>query len=343
MSVHHASVIVRELNKAAPSCSVDAIAEGERLLVEHAPDLSVEETRVLAAHVRDRLDEDGIEPREDRQRRRRSLTITTTADGMTHVDWYLDPESAASVVTAIDTLVGAQLRRVQFGDPGAGGAPGASGASGASFAASSVDALDELTEIPVTRSLAQIRSDEATEVFRHLASCSSPAAAGHPPVSIIVRIALDALVSGRGRGEIDGVEAPVSAATVRRMAADAKIIPVVLGGAGEVLDLGRSRRLFSRAQRLALAERDGGCAWSGCPHPPSYTEAHHIRWWDADAGPTDLDNGVLLCSRHHHRVHDDGWQIEVRRNVPYFIPPEHVDLSRRPRRGGRIALPERVA
>ena len=120
------------------------------------------------------------------------------------------------------------------------------------------------------------------------------------------------------------------------MAADAGIIPVVLGADSEVLDLGRARRLFSTAQRRALAERDGGCAWPGCPHPPSYTEAHHIRWWNAHGGATDLDNGILLCSSHHHRVHDDGWQISVREQVPYFIPPSHVDPHRRPRPGGRV-------
>ena len=152
----------------------------------------------------------------------------------------------------------------------------------------------------------------------------------------MVRIGLDELQSGVGTAEIDGVAAPVSAGTVRRMAADAGIIPVVLGGESEVLDLGRTRRLFSTAQRRALAERDGGCAWPGCPHPPSYTEAHHIRWWNAHGGATDLDNGILLCSSHHHRVHDDGWQISVRGQVPYFIPPSHVDPYRRPRPGGRV-------
>ncbi|MFF1574330.1 HNH endonuclease [Leifsonia sp. NPDC058292] len=113
---------------------------------------------------------------------------------------------------------------------------------------------------------------------------------------------------------------------------------MVLGGDGEVLDLGRSRRLFTSKQKLALAERDGGCAWAGCPHPPSYTEAHHIRWWDKQHGPTDLNNGILLCSNHHHRVHDDGWDIQVRGHVPWFIPPSHIDHHRRPRRGGRIRL-----
>ncbi|MFF1634744.1 DUF222 domain-containing protein [Leifsonia sp. NPDC058248] len=157
-------------------------------------------------------------------------------------------------------------------------------------------------------------------------------------MTVVVRIDWEALRSGRGTGEIDGVRSPVSAGTVRRMAADASMIPVVLGGGSEVLDLGRARRLFSRAQRIALAERDGGCAWPGCPHPPSYTEAHHIRWWDAHTGPTDLTNGVLLCGAHHHRIHDDGWEIRMVDGLPAFIPPAHVDPHRRPRIGVRLRL-----
>ncbi len=172
-----------------------------------------------------------------------------------------------------------------------------------------------------------------------MAACDRAGADGLPPVSVVVRIALDALQSGLGTGEIDGLSTPVSARTVRRMAADAGLVPAVLGGHGEVLDFGRSRRLFSRAQRLALAERDGGCAWPGCPHPPAYTEAHHIRWWNAHGGATDLDNGILLCSAHHHRVHDDGWGLRVTEGTPEFIPPSHVDPYRRPRRGGRVRYP----
>jgi len=181
-----------------------------------------------------------------------------------------------------------------------------------------------------------MRSDAAVEVFRHVAGCDRTAVDGVPPVTVIVRIGLNELRTGVGAGEIDGIAAPVSAGTVRRMAADAGIIPVVLGADSEVLDLGRARRLLTTAQRRALAERDGGCAWPGCPHPPSYTEAHHIRWWNAHGGATDLSNGILLCSSHHHRVHDDGWQIRMHGQVPYFTPPGHVDPYRRPRPGGRI-------
>jgi predicted restriction endonuclease len=80
-------------------------------------------------------------------------------------------------------------------------------------------------------------------------------------------------------------------------------------------------------------ERDGGCAH--CHAPPSWTEAHHIRWWERDAGPTDLNNGVLLCTACHHRIHRDGWDILVRDGEVWFVPPVTVDRERMPVRGGR--------
>jgi hypothetical protein len=325
VSVEQAAVIVRELGKAAPGCSTADLEMGERVLVQHAPTLTVTELRTLAGQVRDRLDQDGILPREHRQQQRRSLTISTTTDGMTHLDWYLSPESAGYVLTAIDTLVSHELRQVRFRDPAT---PEAN------------DGTNSYEDLPEGRSMAQIRSDAATDVFRHLATCTGDAgASGKPPVTVLVRIDLNTLQSGVGAGQIDGIPSPVSAGTVRRMAADAHLIPIVLGTDSEVLDLGRTHRLFNRAQKLALAERDGGCAWTGCPHPPSYTEAHHIHWWDSDHGRTDLNNGILLCSTHHHRVHQDTWGIQVRNNVPYFIPPAHIDPHRRPRPGGRIRVP----
>jgi hypothetical protein len=154
-----------------------------------------------------------------------------------------------------------------------------------------------------------------------------------------VRLDHDALVEGLGHARIDGIDQPISATTARRMSADAQLIPAVLGGEGLPLDLGRSARLFSRAQRLALAERDGGCA--SCGQNIAYVDAHHIRWWERDAGPTDLHNGVMLCSFCHHRIHREGWGIRADRTEVWFIPPPHVDPERTPRLGGRarFALP----
>ncbi|GAA1985231.1 hypothetical protein GCM10009817_28350 [Terrabacter lapilli] len=110
--------------------------------------------------------------------------------------------------------------------------------------------------------------------------------------------------SGRGRGSGTTLTGEVlSPGVVRRMACDAEIIPLVLGGDSEPLDLGRSRRLFTRAQRLALTARDQGCTFPGCTVPATWCDAHHVVHW-RHGGPTDLTNGALLCPRHHAEVHD---------------------------------------
>ncbi|WP_345761627.1 DUF222 domain-containing protein [Diaminobutyricibacter sp. McL0608] len=350
MSVAQAGVIIRELGKTGPGCGLDERAMGERALIEHAPGLTVEQLRKLAVQVRERLDQDGTEPREQMQRRRRSLTITTTRDGMTHINWYLDAESAGHVLPQLTAYV-SQDYRASRDKPGSGVSPTSSDAGpagGVRFQLTDTTETDVNNPdsdgtraeavMPESRTLAQLRSDGAVDAFRHLAGCSTPGS--RPPVTMIVRVGLNDLRSGDGTAEIDEVPTPVSAGTARRLAADANVIPMVLGGNSEVLDLGRKQRLFSPAQKHALAERDDGCAWTGCPHPPSYAQAHHIRWWDRDTGPTDLDNGILLCSQHHHRVHDDGWDIHIRDNTPWFTPPAHHDPTRTPRPGGRIRLPE---
>jgi hypothetical protein len=180
-----------------------------------------------------------------------------------------------------------------------------------------------------------MRADALADLARHALGCDATERA-LPTTTIVVRVGLAELRAGAGLGEIDGTDEPVSIAAIRRLAADAEVIPEVLGGESEVLDFGRSRRLFTRAQRLALVERDGGCAY--CHAPPSWTEAHHIRWWERDAGPTDLDNGVLLCTACHHRVHRDGWGIRVHDGQVWFVPPVAVDRERRPVRGGRARV-----
>jgi len=326
LGVEAAAVIMRKLDQAAPYCSASARAAGEQLLVEHAPGLSVRQVQGLARQVRDRLDEDGAEPRDAIRRRRRSLTLIPQPDGMVRLVWDMPPETAGLVRAGIDHLVGEQLRAARDRVATSLGADGV------------VDVDD--------RTMPQRRADAAEELLRHAITCDRPGGV-HPAVTMVVRMTLDQLVerlgsahdgtNGCGLPQIDGIDAHISATTARLLAAEANIIPAVLGGAGEVLDLGRARRLFSPAQRQALAEQYGGCAFPGCGHPPSYTEAHHIRWWSHD-GPTDLANGIPLCSFHHHRIHDDGWDIEMRDHIPYFIPPPWVDPDRVPRRGGTVDL-----
>ncbi len=129
-----------------------------------------------------------------------------------------------------------------------------------------------------------------------------------PPAQVSVLIGLDAL-----RGQTDemgltdaGVELPPE--IVRRMACDAEIIPIILGGSGGPADAGRSRRTVSLRLRRLLVARDRHCRWPGCHEPPSRCDAHHIWHW-IDGGPTNLDNLVLLCHRHHHHLHQHGYRM----------------------------------
>ena len=83
----------------------------------------------------------------------------------------------------------------------------------------------------------------------------------------------------------------------------------MLGGKSEGLDLGRAQRLYTAAQRRAMLLRDKTCRAEGCDIPGTWCEAHHWLAW-SEGGKTDLDDGVLLCNLHHHRVHDPTWTAE---------------------------------
>jgi hypothetical protein len=100
----------------------------------------------------------------------------------------------------------------------------------------------------------------------------------------------------------------ITAGEARRLACGAGILPAVLGGKSQPLDLGRARRLFTPAQRKALAIRDRECRAEGCDIPAAWCEAHHLTPWGR-GGDTDLDQGVLLCSFHHHRAHDTRYDL----------------------------------
>jgi hypothetical protein len=94
----------------------------------------------------------------------------------------------------------------------------------------------------------------------------------------------------------------IAAHTARRLACEAGIVPVVLSGKRKVLDLGRRQRLFTKAQRIALLVRDGGCTAEGCQTTAWFCHAHHDDPW-SHGGKTDLTNGRLLCPSHHRMAH----------------------------------------
>ncbi|HEY4270331.1 MAG TPA: DUF222 domain-containing protein [Galbitalea sp.] len=131
---------------------------------------------------------------------------------------------------------------------------------------------------------------------------------GGDATTVIVTVSLESLRAELAvAGVLGADEEPISAAQARRLACNAKIVPVVLGGQSEILDLGRASRLFSPAQRKALRIRDKRCRAKGCATAATWSEAHHLKSWLA-GGKTDIANGILLCGFHHHRAHDSGYE-----------------------------------
>jgi hypothetical protein len=134
-----------------------------------------------------------------------------------------------------------------------------------------------------------------------------------PLVSVLIDYqTLGGQLAAKGICELfDGT--PISPDTVRRLACDADIIPMVLGSRGEVLNQGRRIYLPTVAQRHAVAIRDRHCAFPGCRRPAKWTDVHHIvpfRPGSRTGGRTDLDNLILLCDKHHHLVHEGQWRLK---------------------------------
>jgi hypothetical protein len=136
--------------------------------------------------------------------------------------------------------------------------------------------------------------------------------------------------AAQGFGVIEATGTTISTGTAEAALCDSGWQEVTVDDCGTPLDVGRTRRLFNRMQREALAVRDGGCMWPECQQAPAFTEAHHIEHWKRDRGRTDLDNGILLCRFHHLLLHNNHWA--VRRETdgrfwltpPSTIDPEHV-------------------
>jgi hypothetical protein len=129
-------------------------------------------------------------------------------------------------------------------------------------------------------------------------------------IDMLVTVPLASLDgSGRKPAEYsDGTTMPIASA--RRLACEARIIPVVLDGDGMPLDVGRHKRLATRSQRAALRTMYRTCAIDECDRNFDRCHIHHLVEWD-DLGPTDMANLVPLCSFHHHRAHEGRWQLQL--------------------------------
>jgi hypothetical protein len=179
------------------------------------------------------------------------------------------------------------------------------------------------------RTLEQERSDAVVEICRRTLTGANDGGETEPYIGVIVT---DETLAAREAGlcQTDSGLA-LSVDTVRRMCCHSVIGRIVVDQKGVVLDVGRGERLFNRAQRRAMAYRDRGCCFPGCRRPARHCEAHHLQWWE-HGGPTDLENGALLCYAHHRLVHELGWRVvrNASGGLDWFLPDGRFHATWRP-------------
>ena len=279
VNAEQADVIAAALDRLPPGLPPETVRMAEAHLLADAKRFGPRELRVLGRRILDvvapELGEDAertaLEQEERRARRSTSLVSHRNGDGMTTIRIKLPDPAAERLMTYLHA----------FTSPRHEGA------------------------LPVEERLPhEVRLGQAFCALLESLDPGRLPVHGGDATTVIVTVDLETLRDGLGTAVL-GSEFPISAAEARRLACSAAVVPMVLGGDSEVLDLGRSARLFSRAQRRAMAVRDGTCRAQGCDIPAAWCEAHHAADPWAAGGRTDLRDGRLLCSWHHHRAHDD--------------------------------------
>jgi hypothetical protein len=261
---------------------------------------------------REELDLDSVRIREDEQYEARGYKLVEFPTGAGRLILDLDPESLVAVKQVIHRAVSPKLKTVRFFDPG-------------EKAKADTIAAD-------TRTPAQTGFDAIMQLLALGAAANPDFLLGSGAPQIRVTTTLKALQSGDGIVRVEGNTALMSIRTLKRLHCTGGVTALLFDENLQPLDVGREHRLFTSAQRTALAVKWGGCAAPGCDAPVSWTEAHHIEFFARDHGNSNVADGILLCKHHHLLFHNNGWEIIRNKKGEYWlIPPPNVDADQTPR------------
>lgn len=289
ISVEQASSIVHALNQLADEyaeATPEQLLAAERMLLEEAADLGPKDLRRAGHRIIELVAPQVFEAAEARRLAReeaaaqKRVTLTSRNRGDGTMEFYARIPLSAGVRLKTYLEAFAQPRKQALAAKG--------------------------KRQPWDRLLGQ--------AFVRLVELLDPDALPHhggDATTVMITMSLDQLRNELGTASIGYEGDTISAAEARRMACNAEIIPVVMNGASEVLDLGRASRLANRVQRKYLRMRDRTCRAEGCTVPAPWTDIHHLDPW-VEGGRTDLDNLISLCGHHHHTAHNPAYQM-VRR------------------------------
>ncbi len=310
-----AAVIVSAVRRLPTELEAGVRERAEKVMLAEARRLDADQLRVAGRRLLESIDPDAADEAEANRLRKEEdaaaaktwLTTWDDRDGTTHLNVKLSTRHADMLRMVLHAIANPRL------------ADAITRTTQASVDANGdSDDNSARTDKPGQRIMG--------EAFCRLLETLDPDRLPHSgglSATVVVTIPLETLQGGLAAATMD-TGTRLSPGEARRMACDAGLIPVVLGGRSEVLDHGRMRRLFSKPQRVAMALRQSfRCAAEGCERPTAWCDAHHLQPWSRD-GRTDLADGVLICGRHHTLVHHPAYHVERR-------PGWRISITRTPR------------
>ena len=308
ISPEHVGIVERALRDLPSTTDPAVLAQAEQTLTEHALAFGPKELRLIAGRLIDAADPDGPPPDDTESQQRRHLELRPMRNGMWRIEGRLTAEAGAQLSALLAPLT-KPMPPVRPAGP----------------------AQPE----PDPRRHGQRLHDALDEASARLLKAPDLPIAGGTPATIIVNVDLADLLRRAGLAEtVDGTQ--LTPDQLLRIAGEADIWTAITDARGIPLALGRTRRIASRGQTIALAARDLGCSFPGCTRPPSWCDRHHIIDWIA-GGRTDLDNLTLLCRYHHTHFAQRGWTCRLNEaGLPEWTPPRWVDPQQRPLLHDRI-------
>ncbi|WP_111510064.1 HNH endonuclease signature motif containing protein [Mycobacterium kyogaense] len=307
----HVDVIRKEVDKLPSFVDAATREQFEADVVRIATGAGPKATRDAAELERFLLDQDGPEPDDAERVRKRSLTKSRQGqDAMTQWRANLTPEAAAVWEAIFAKYAAPGMCNPDDPEPCISGTP-------------TQEQIDN-----DHRSLAQRQHDALVAVGRIALMSGELGQLNGLPVTVIVRTTLQDLESRAGIGTTGGgTRLPIK--DVIRMGSHASHYLAVFDRAtGSALDLFRTRRVASAAQRIMLIAREGGCTKPGCPVGAYGCQVHHVTADWAEGGLTNIDDLGLACPPDNRAVAPGGWSTAMNaRHDVEWTPPPNLDTG----------------
>ena len=266
----HLALIARTQRALAESPTASPISEEP--LLRSARGRSVDSFWYACVKLRHSADPTAVELEEADAGLSRRFQMSAVPGGMVALSGRLDPAGAATLRSALEPLARPEGEHDQ-------------------------------------RRRQQRLGDALVELSRHALDQGRLPSSGGARPHLQLTVGIDTLLGLAGAPAADlEYGDPISSRMVEQLSCDCNLTRILLDREGEVLEVGRTRRLVAPAQLRALRVRDGGCVWPGCDRPVAWTAVHHLKHW-ARGGTSDLPNLALVCHRHHTRIHQLGWRL----------------------------------